>query len=109
LDVSAFRIDWKNIQLLVQIGQFGVNINGASARSSGVEFTAGVRPIRGLSFFANGSYVDAHLTKDAPAQVGGVDGDPLPYNPKWQWTLGGDYDHPLSASATVHGGISWHY
>jgi len=109
LDASVFRIDWKNIQLLVQIGQFGVNINGASARSSGVEFTAGVHPARGLSLFANGSYVDAHLTDDTPEQVGGVDGDPLPYSPKWQWTLGGEYDHPLSASLTGHAGISWHY
>jgi outer membrane receptor protein involved in Fe transport len=109
LDVSVFRIDWKKIQLLVQIGQFGVNINGASARSSGVEFTAGVHPIRELSLFANGSYVDAHLTGNTPAQVGGVDGDPLPYNPKWQWTLGAEYEHRLSASATARGGISWHY
>jgi outer membrane receptor protein involved in Fe transport len=109
LDVSAFRIDWKKIQLLVQIGQFGVNINGASARSSGVEVTAGLHPMRGLSLYANGSYVDAHLTADTPDQVGGVDGDPLPYNPKWQWTLGGEYEHPLSATATARAGISWHY
>jgi outer membrane receptor protein involved in Fe transport len=109
LDVSAFRIDWKNIQLLVQIGQFGVNINGASARSSGVELTAGLHPARGLSLFANGSYVDAHLTKDAPDQVGGKDGDPLPYSPKWQWSLGAEYEHPLSGSATARGGVNWHY
>jgi len=108
-DVSLFRIDWKNIQLLVQIGQFGVNINGATARSSGVELTAGVHPARGLSLFANGSYVDAHLTKDTPDQVGGMAGDPLPYSPKWQWTIGADYEHPLSSSATGRAGISWHY
>ncbi len=109
LDLSAFRIDWKNIQLLVQIGQFGVNMNGASARSSGVEFTAGLHPSRDLSFFANGSYVDAHLTDDAPASVGGIKGDALPYNPKWQWTLGAEYEHPLSGSTTARAGISWHY
>jgi len=109
LDLSVFRIDWKNIQLLVQIGQFGVNINGASARSSGIELTAGLHPMRGLSLFANGAYVDAHLTKDAPDQVGGVAGDPLPYSPKWQWTLGADYEHRLSGAATARAGISWHY
>ena len=109
LDVTAFRIDWKKIQLLVQIGQFGVNINGASARSSGVEFTAGLHPLRELSLYANGSYVDAHLTADTPEQVGGVTGDPLPYSPKWQWTLGAEYDRPLQGSTTLHAGISWHY
>jgi iron complex outermembrane receptor protein len=109
LDVSLFRIDWDNIQLLVQIGQFGVNINGAKARSSGVEFTAGVHPNRELTLFANGSYVNARLTADTPAQVGGFDGDPLPYNPKWQWTLGAEYERPLSASVTARAGFSWHY
>jgi len=108
-DASVFRIDWKKIQLLVQIGQFGVNINGASARSSGVELTAGLHPSPGLSFFANGSYVDAHLTADTPTQVGGVSGDPLPYNPKWQWTVGAEYEHRLSATMTGNAGISWHY
>jgi len=93
----------------VQIGQFGVNINGATARSSGVELTAGVHPARGLSLFANGSYVDAHLTKDTPDQVGGMAGDPLPYNPKWQWTIGADYEHPFSASVTGRAGINWHF
>lgn len=109
LDVAAFRIDWDDIQLLVQIGEFGVNINGGSARSTGVEFTAGFNPMRNLSFFANGSYVDAHLTADAPPDVGGFDGDALPYNPKWQWTVGTEYEHPLSASATANVGINWHY
>ncbi|HKU91874.1 MAG TPA: TonB-dependent receptor [Sphingomicrobium sp.] len=109
LDASVFRIDWKKIQLLVQIGQFGVNINGASARSSGVEVTAGLHPSPGLSFFANGSYVDAHLTGDTPAQVGGVSGDPLPYSPKWQWTVGAEYERRLSATVTGSAGVSWHY
>jgi iron complex outermembrane receptor protein len=53
--------------------------------------------------------VDAHLTDDAPASVGGLKGDALPYNPKWQWTLGTEYEHPLSSSTTARAGISWHY
>jgi outer membrane receptor protein involved in Fe transport len=108
-EASAFLIDWKDIQLLAQVEGFGVNTNGGSARSKGVEVTLGVNPNRNLNLFANGSYVDAHLTKDAPDIVGGVKGDPLPYNPKWQWTLGGEYEHPLSNALTARGGISWHY
>jgi outer membrane receptor protein involved in Fe transport len=109
LEVTAFLIEWKNIQLLAQIGGFGINANGGKARSQGVEFTAGINPTSDLSLFANGSYVDAQLTSDAPASVGGLDGDPLPYNPKWQATIGGEYEHPLSASVTGRAGISWHY
>jgi iron complex outermembrane recepter protein len=109
LEATAFLIDWKDIQLLAQVEGFGVNTNGASARSKGVEVTAGLNPSRFLSLFANGSYVDAHLTKDAPALVGGLKGDPLPYNPKWQGTVGAEYHHPLSGSTTGRAGISWHY
>ena len=59
--------------------------------------------------YANGAYVDAHLTSDAPALVGGLTGDALPYNPKWQATIGGEYEHKLNLTMTGHAGLSWHY
>lgn len=109
LEVTAFLIDWKKIQLLAQVQGFGVNANGGSARSKGVEFTAGFNLVPSLSLFANGSYVDSYLTSDTPDVVGGVRGDPLPYNPKWQGTVGAEYDHSLSPKLNGHAGISWHY
>lgn len=109
LEATAFQIDWKRIQLLAQIQGFGVNANGGSARSKGIELTAGLNPTRFLSFYANGSYVDSHLTSDTPAVVGGVAGDPLPYNPKWQFTVGAEYDHPIGQSLKGHAGVSWHH
>ena len=92
----------------VQLGQFGVNTNGGGARSRGIEFSAGLNPSRSLSLYANGAYVDAELTDDA-ILAGGLKGDRLPYNPKWQSTIGAEYEHPLSASVTGRAGISWHY
>jgi outer membrane receptor protein involved in Fe transport len=109
LELTAFLIDWKDVQLLAQVEGFGVNTNGGSARSKGVEFTASANPSRFVSFYANGSYVDAELTRDAPDVVGGLDGDPLPYNPKWQSTVGAEFEHPLSPTMTGRAGISWHY
>jgi outer membrane receptor protein involved in Fe transport len=102
-------IDWKDIQLLAQVENFGVNTNGGSARSKGIEFNVSARPIPDLSLYANGAYVDAYLTSDAPPIVGGLRGDSLPYNPKFSSTIGAEYDHPLSAAMTGHAGISWHY
>ena len=49
------------------------------------------------------------LTSDTPDVVGGLRGNPLPYNPKWQSTIGVEYDQPLSAKMTGHAGLSWHY
>jgi iron complex outermembrane receptor protein len=109
LEASAFLIDWKKIQLLVQIAGLGVNANGGGARSQGVELTAGLNPSRYLSFYANGSYVDAHLTEDAPVSFGGFKGDQLPFNPRWQGTVGTEYNRPLGERLAGHAGISLHY
>ena len=108
LELTAFLTNWKDIQLLVQLGQFGVNTNGGGARSKGVEISAGLNPSRSLSLYANGAYVDAYLTDDA-VLAGGLKGDQLPYNPKWQSTIGAEYDHPLSGSVNGRAGISWRY
>ena len=108
LEATAFRIDWEKIQLLVQVAGLGVNANGDSARSQGVELTAGLNPSRYLSFYANGAYVDAHLTADTPKSFGGFKGDQLPFSPKWQGTIGTEYEHPLG-SMTAHAGVSLHY
>lgn len=109
LEATAFRIDWNKIQLLVQVAGLGVNANGRGARSQGVELTAGLNPSRYLSFYANGSYVDAHLTDDTPASFGGFKGDQLPFSPRWQATVGGEYQHPMGEKLTGHAGISLHY
>jgi iron complex outermembrane recepter protein len=109
LELTAFLIDWNKIQLLAQVQGFGVNANGGKARSKGIELTAGLNPTPDLSFYANGSYVDSELTSDTPAVVGGMSGDPLPYNPKWQTTIGAEYEHPLNARLTGRAGLSWHY
>lgn len=108
-ELTGFLIDWKDIQLLANVQNFGVNTNGGSAKSKGVEFNVAVNPSRYLSFYANGSYVDAYLSKDAPSLVGGLKGDPLPYSPKWQSTIGAEFEHPVGGSADARAGISWHY
>jgi iron complex outermembrane receptor protein len=109
LELTGFLIDWKEIQLLAQVDGLGVNVNGGSARSKGIELTAGLNPSRFLSVYANGAYVDAHLTSNTPNLVGGVTGDPLPFSPKWQGTIGAEFHQPVSPSLTAHAGLSWHY
>ena len=108
-ELSAFLVDWKNIQLLAQVEGFGINTNGGSARSKGFEATIGYKPLRNLNLYANGAYVDAYLTKNTPALVGGLKGDPLPYNPKWRSTIGAEYEAPISATVTGRAGFSWLY
>ena len=109
IDATAFDIDWSKIQLLTVVGGFGVNINGGSARSRGFELSASWRPVTGLVLAYNASYIDAYLTQDAPAVVGGFRGDRLPYTADYQSTVSADYERPLSGTVTGTAGLSWRY
>jgi iron complex outermembrane receptor protein len=108
-ELTAFQIDWKDIQLLAQIDGYGVNANGGKARSKGVELTASLTPISGLTLSASGAYIDAKLAENTPDVVGGLDGDPLPYNPHWSGTLAADYSRALSGNVNGIFGVSWRH
>jgi iron complex outermembrane recepter protein len=91
IDLAAFLINWKKIQLFQYVDNFGINANGGTATSKGAEWTIALTPIQGLTFTLTGAYVDAYLTADAPA-AGGLNGDPLPYAPKFSGSLDAVYD-----------------
>jgi iron complex outermembrane receptor protein len=106
LDAAAFHINWKDIQLFAVVNNFGVNVNGSSAKSDGIEFTATARPMPGLELSANGAYTNARLTGDTPDVVGGRKGDKLPFTPKFAAALNADYQARLGANMTGHIGGS---
>ena len=104
-DVAAYFLDWEDVQLFVVSNGFGVNANGGTAESKGLEFTAGYYPLDGLALSFNGAYTDAFLTEDTdPILVGGVDGDPLPYVPEWSWGVSADYEWPMRGDWTAYVG-----
>jgi iron complex outermembrane recepter protein len=103
-DVAAFYIDWDNIQLLVSdpASGFNFNGNGSGAKSEGVELTLTAEPIAGLDLSLNGAYTNARLTEDT--EIGGLDGDRLPFTPKFAASLLVDYSFPVSDTAEAHVG-----
>ncbi|WCM26044.1 TonB-dependent receptor [Sphingomonas sp. QA11] len=108
-ELTGFYTDWNNIQLIASIGGFGVNTNGGKASSKGVELSATAKPVPGLTLAASGAYFDAVLNDDAPAVVGGHDGDRLPYAPRFASTLSADYERALGDRVTGTIGASWRY
>jgi iron complex outermembrane receptor protein len=89
VDLSAFYIGWKDIQVS---GTNGVNsyiVNGGTASSEGFELSTEYMPIEGLRFGLNAAYTDAKLTEDVPV-LGGVSGDELPYSPRWSGSFTAD-------------------
>jgi len=111
LDVAAFFLDWDKIQLFQVVNGFGVNANGGSAESQGLEFTASTRT-GGLTVTFSGAYTDTQLTEDTdpdgpggvPDLVGGFDGDALPFVPEWTLALAGDYEWSAFGDATAYVG-----
>jgi outer membrane receptor protein involved in Fe transport len=108
IDLAVFHVSWKDIQLLEQVDNTGINGNGGTAKSQGVEWTFGYVPVTGLKFTWVGAYTDAYLTSPAPA-VNGVSGDPLPYAPKWGTSLDGEYDWAAFADYKWFAGAMWSY
>lgn len=113
VDVAVFLVDWKKIQLFEEIqvagsAPFGINANGGTARSKGLEWTLDLMPVSGLTFSLTGAYVDAHLTSPAP-DTGGNEGDALPYAPKWSTSLDGDYQWRAFEGFDAFVGATWSY
>jgi outer membrane receptor protein involved in Fe transport len=107
-DIALFYVDWKDIQLLEQVDGTGINGNGGTAKSSGVEWTFAYIPIRGLTFNWTGAYTNAYLTDSAPA-VHGNEGDSLPYAPKWSTAIDGEYSWPVFSNYKAFVGATWSY
>lgn len=104
LDAAVFRLDWEDIQLFAQINDVGLNANGGTAVSKGVELAATFFPTDRLTLSFTGAYTSAYLTQDTDPIVGGLDGDPLPYVPDWTISVGADYEWPVFGDATAYVG-----
>ncbi|WP_208023761.1 TonB-dependent receptor [Duganella aquatilis] len=108
-DVTAFHVDWKNIQLLAVVNGFGVNTNGVGAKANGVEFSATLRPVRNLRLTANGAYNNAKLDGSTSPLVGGISGDRLPFSPKYSMGLLADYRWTVNDTTPAYAGMSWRH
>ncbi len=101
LDLAAFYMDWKDIQLSVDFDGVSGLANAGSARSQGFEGMLLWRPVPGLMLGANGAYTNAKLTSDTPPSVGGFDGDRLPRIPRWSGSLTADYIFEIDDTASM--------
>lgn len=109
IDVTAFKIDWTDVQILSLVqtanGPIGINGNSGSAKSEGLEWNLAWRPTDNLRIGYVGSYTNAKLKTDAPG-LGAFKGDELPYVPDLSSTLNVDFNGNL-AGRDVFGGFSF--
>ncbi|WP_017932111.1 TonB-dependent receptor [Robiginitomaculum antarcticum] len=133
LNGAVYFINWNNPQVNTVSINAGtsITVNAESAETKGFELDGSWRVSDHFLMRGNFSYTDAKLTTDVPGLVRAIngqgtftpdfgygfgtdainaqDGDRLPGSPNTQFSVFGDYKHPLSngASVLVNVGYAW--
>ncbi|MCD7099242.1 TonB-dependent receptor [Stenotrophomonas sp. MMGLT7] len=109
-DLSAFYIDWSDMQIGVvdQATSISYTDNAGKASSSGIESSLTYRPLDGLELTWNAAYTDAKLEQDLPNGTFGRKGDRLPYSARFTSNLNATLNFPLgSLYGFVGGGVNY--
>lgn len=104
LDLAAFYMDWKDIQVTRSFGGVAGQANGGAAVSKGVEGSLFLRPAPGLTLGFTASYTDAKLSEDVP-DISGEDGDQLPGVPRFSGSARLDYSFGLGGDLSGDVGL----
>lgn len=133
LNGAVFFMKWDNPQVSTTSINAGtsITVNAASAETKGVELDGAWQVSDRFGVRGNFSYTDANLTADVPGlvrqlngqgnftadfgygfgtdPVNARDGDRLPGSPKTQFSVFGDYRHPLLSGDEVvfNAGYAW--
>ena len=116
LDVTAFYVDWSDIQVRLQRPDFyNYATNGSSAVSRGVELSANWRPLDRLQLQSNVTFMEAKLTEPLVVPFYGTaqKGSQLPGSSKWSisnmavYSFGGEFNPTVTLSHRyLSGGVS---
>ena len=110
VNLAAYRIDWKDIQLTAYTPDFvGYTVNGGEAVSQGFEIESEFVPIDGLTLGLNAGYTDSHLTSTVPGADYLMTDYQLPFAPKVTAAITAEYDWPISSSWTASVGGAYRY
>ncbi|MDR6989995.1 TonB-dependent receptor [Luteimonas sp. 3794] len=101
-DVSAFRIEWDDIQVASSFNGIGGLVNGGEATSEGVELASQFRATEALTLGVNAAYTKARVKNDFEATTipqgdfdvvlnTGLAGDRMPYVPTLSWAATAEY------------------
>jgi iron complex outermembrane recepter protein len=102
VNVAAFHIDWKDIQ--IQNQDFSAFVNGAREKSQGVELAGAWSPVSALIFGYNATYTQVEFTELVPTGSHLLTGYQLAQVPKWSAAFIADYDWPVTGQWYAHAG-----
>ena len=102
-DVSAFLTNFQNYQAnstFTVLGALVTNlVNAGSVRTEGVQADITAKPVHGLTLDFNGIYDDAYVVS-FPCPTGSaascyINGEPMPFAPRWKAHTQAEYRWPL--------------
>lgn len=104
VDLAGFITDFSNFQAnstQIVSGALVANlVNAGTVTTRGVELDAVAKPFAGFTLKFDGAFDDAHVVNfpcpaGAPASCD-INGEPLPFAPKWKLHVDGDYRKPIT-------------
>jgi iron complex outermembrane receptor protein len=121
LDVSAFYMDWENVQQFIRFQFIDPNTNllravtgidnATSARSKGIELSTDAIVFTGLRIGATAGYLDARYGRWTNALIDGAlinaSGKPLINAPKWTLGVNAEYTRTLFSDVDGFARVEW--
>ena len=100
IDVSAYRIAWKNVQNMFNLPVCTVYaaLNLGDAQVDGFDLSITVKPVRQLTLGMSAAYTDARYTTEIPGLNGTTvrkAGEPFPRVAPWTIQLNGELTQPV--------------
>jgi iron complex outermembrane recepter protein len=96
-NLSAYQINWKNIQQGSRFScGFTFNVNAGAARSRGAELSLAAAPLSGLQLSASVGYERAVITQSSPT-LAEIVGEPVQQIAPWTAAVAADYSFPVTS------------
>lgn len=110
-NVSAFYLDFKDIQLVVQdpLTFIRATQNAGKARIPGVEVSLALQPTDYVGFTFAGSWSDPELREDVPGGASGKKGDRLPGSATKSFSFSANLDRPIGNGYSLTGVATYKY
>jgi iron complex outermembrane recepter protein len=94
-DLTAYRFDYSDLQVLVNFGGSVVTRNAARARGTGVEASLTARPVAGLTVSGGAAWQDVNYGAFIPSPAEDFSGNRLVRSPEWSANMVADVDTPM--------------
>ena len=109
INISAYHVDWSDIQLAVNTGGVGQLVNGGEAEVDGVEASFSYRVLPDLRLLATAAYTDARLTTTSPILGLSYEGARLPLSADYTFAATANYAFQATDSMSGDFNVSVRY